>query len=94
VTGGKSGSVLSSAALGWEGLLLEGHDSRTPRPVEAPEHFSTKHLLRLNTGSRAQTIGVLTDAASAPVTRQELYRFFVQFPRVCVPSEPKQLSGT
>ena len=63
--------MLPSAVVGWEGPLLEGHDSGTPRPVEAPEHISTKHLLRLNLGgSPAQTIGVLTDAASAPLTRQ------------------------
>ena len=42
--------IRSSAGLGWNGLLLEEHNSGTPRAVEAPEHFSTKHLLRLNTG--------------------------------------------
>jgi len=42
--------VLSSACVGWEGFLLEGHDSITPRLVDAPEHFSGKHILRLNTG--------------------------------------------
>ena len=42
--------IRSSAVIGWQGLLLEQHDSGTPRPVEAPEYFSPKHLLRLNTG--------------------------------------------
>ena len=42
--------ILSSASVGWKGLLLEQHNSGTPQAVEAPEHFSTKHLLRLNTG--------------------------------------------
>ena len=42
--------VLSSAGVGWEGILLEEHDSVTPRLVNAPEHFSSKHILRLNTG--------------------------------------------
>lgn len=42
--------VLSSARVGWQGLLFEQHDSGSPRLVDAPEHFSTKHLLRLNTG--------------------------------------------
>jgi len=45
--------VLSSAGAGWEGLLLEQHDSGSPRLVDAPEHFSPKHLLRLNTGGRS-----------------------------------------
>lgn len=42
--------ILSSAGVGWKGLLLEEHNAGTPHAVEAPEHFSTKHLLRLNTG--------------------------------------------
>jgi AraC family transcriptional regulator len=42
--------VLSSAGVGWEGFLLEEHDSITPPLVDAPEHFSAKHILRLNTG--------------------------------------------
>ena len=42
--------VRSSAGVSWKGLLLEEHDSGTPRAVEALEQFSTKHLLRLNTG--------------------------------------------
>lgn len=42
--------VLSSAGVGWKGLLFEQHTSETPHVVEFPEHFTPKHLLRLNTG--------------------------------------------
>jgi len=47
--------VLSSAGVGWEGILLEEHDSVTPRLVNAPEHFSSKHILRLNTGGPSRS---------------------------------------
>lgn len=47
--------VLSSASVGWQGFLLEGHDSITPRLVNAPEHFSSKHLLRFNTGGPSRS---------------------------------------
>ena len=47
--------VLSSASVGWQGFLLEGHDSITPRLVDAPEHFSSKHILRLNTGGPSRS---------------------------------------
>ena len=42
--------ILSSTAVGWKGLLFEQHTSETPHVVEFPEHFATKHLLRVNTG--------------------------------------------
>ena len=45
--------VFSSADVGWEGLLFEHHTSDNPHVVEVPEHYSTKHLLRLNTGGRS-----------------------------------------
>ena len=47
--------VLSSASVGWQGFLLEGHDSIIPRLVDAPEHFSSKHILRLNTGGPSRS---------------------------------------
>ena len=42
--------MLSSAEVGWQGFLFEQHSSDTPHVVEFPDHYSTKHLLRLNTG--------------------------------------------
>lgn len=42
--------ILSSTGVGWKGLLFEQHTSETPHVVEFPEHFATKHLLRVNTG--------------------------------------------
>jgi hypothetical protein len=39
--------LLSSAAAGWQGLLFEQHSSGSPRLVDVPEYFSSKHPLRL-----------------------------------------------
>ena len=46
---------LSSVDVRWQGFLLEEHASHPGFAIDIPEHYSTKHLLHLNTGGPSST---------------------------------------
>lgn len=46
---------LSSVDVRWQGFLLEEHASHPGSAIDIPEHYSTKHLLHLNTGGPSST---------------------------------------
>ena len=47
--------VMSSVDVGWQGFLLEQHASHPGFAIDTPEHYSSKHLVHLNTGGPSST---------------------------------------